>query len=160
MVKYIRDYYKILNVSVDANKDEIKKAYKKAVLKYHPDVNKEECSDSNFILIQEAYAVLSDDKKRQNYDKLRASAKRNYPKKISKSKLSRLNRKKKASSLDTLSKGVELAINLENETGILSKSLNTLMGSNVADPFRKTSGLSGLSSTRHSKRRHRRRGRI
>ncbi|MBE6486151.1 MAG: J domain-containing protein [Methanosphaera stadtmanae] len=159
MVKYIRDYYKILDVSINANEDEIKKAYKKAVLKYHPDVNKEDNSNKKFQLIQEAYVVLSDDIKRQNYDKLISSAKTNLPKKISKSNLTTVNRKKKSNPLDTISKGVELAVNFENETGILSKTLNTIIGSNASHPFRKTGGLSGMNHGRHSKRRHRRRGR-
>lgn len=160
MVKYIRDYYKILDVNIDSNDEEIKKAYKKAVLKYHPDVNKEKDSDKKFNLVQEAYTVLSDENKRRNYDKLRSSAKSNYPKRISKSELSKINKNKKSTSLDTLSKGVELAINLENETGILSKSLNTIMGSNVASPFRNNGGLSRMNSGKHSKRRHRRRERM
>ena len=160
MVKYIRDYYKILNVTIDSNDEEIKKAYKKAVLKYHPDVNKEKDSDKKFNLVQEAYTVLSDENKRRNYDKLRSSAKSNYPKRISKSELSKINKNKKSNSLDTFSKGVELAINIENETGILSKSLNTIIGSNVVSPFRNNCGLSGMNSGRHSKRRHRRRGRM
>jgi len=160
MVKYIRDYYKILNVTIDSNDEEIKKAYKKAVLKYHPDVNKEKDSDKKFNLVQEAYTVLSDENKRRNYDKLRSSAKSNYPKRISKSELSKINKNKKSNSLDTFSKGVELAINIENETGILSKSLNTIIGSNVVSPFRNNGGLSGMNSGRHSKRRHRRRGRM
>lgn len=160
MVKYIRDYYKILDVNIDSNDEEIKKAYKKAVLKYHPDVNKEKDSDKKFNLVQEAYTVLSDENKRRNYDKLRSSAKSNYPKRISKSELSKINKNKKSNSLDTFSKGVELAINIENETGILSKSLNTIIGSNVVSPFRNNGGLSGMNSRRHSKRRHRRRGRM
>ena len=160
MVKYIRDYYKILNVTIDSNDEEIKKAYKKAVLKYHPDVNKEKDSDKKFNLVQEAYTVLSDENKRRNYDKLRSSAKSNYPKRISKSELSKINKNKKSNSLDTFSKGVELAINIENETGILSKSLNTIIGSNVVSPLRNNGGLSGMNSGRHSKRRHRRRGRM
>ena len=160
MVKYIRDYYKILDVPVDANEDEIKKAYKKAVLQYHPDVNKEDSSDRKFKLVWEAYVVLSDNKKRQNYDKLRASAKSNLPKKMPKSALSKYDKKKKSNSLDTISKGVELAVDLEKELGIFSNSLSLITGSNVAKPFRKTSTLSRMHSSGHGKRRHRRRGRM
>ena len=160
MVKYIRDYYKILGVSVKANKDEIKKAYKNAVLKYHPDVNKEDASENKFKLVQEAYEVLSDDKKRQNYDKIFLSAKSRLPKKISKSELSKYNKKKKSNSLNTISKGVELAVDLEENLGIFSTALNTIAGSNVATPFRKNSRFSGMNSGRHKKMRHRRRGRM
>lgn len=160
MVKYIRDYYKILGVSANADKEEIKKAYKNAVLKYHPDVNKEDSSNDKFQLIQEAYEVLSDDKKRRHYDKILASARNNLPKKVPKRGLSKYNKMKKSNSLDNISKGVELAVNLEENLGIFSTALNTIAGSNVVSPFRKTSGLSRMNSARHKKMRHRRRGRL
>jgi molecular chaperone DnaJ len=64
-----RDYYEVLNVSKDASKDEIKKAYRKLALKYHPDRNKAPEAESQFKEISEAYAVLSDDEKRSQYDR-------------------------------------------------------------------------------------------
>jgi len=63
-----RDYYEILGVEKSASKNEIKSAYRKMALKYHPDKNKEEGAESKFKEINEAYQVLSDDKKRQTYD--------------------------------------------------------------------------------------------
>ena len=59
-----RDYYEILGVSKGATKEEVKKAYKKLALKYHPDRNKEDGAEEKFKEISEAYAVLSDDKKK------------------------------------------------------------------------------------------------
>ncbi|NQU48508.1 MAG: molecular chaperone DnaJ [Planctomycetes bacterium] len=63
-----RDYYEILGVSRDAGDSEVKSAYRKLALKFHPDRNKEEGSADRFKESAEAYAVLSDPKKRQMYD--------------------------------------------------------------------------------------------
>ena len=63
------DYYQLLGVSKGATKDEIKKAYKKLAMKYHPDKNKgDKQAEEKFKKINEAYAVLSDDSKRKQYD--------------------------------------------------------------------------------------------
>jgi molecular chaperone DnaJ len=64
-----RDYYEILGVPKDASKSEIKKAYRKLALKYHPDKNPDKNAESRFKEISEAYAVLYDDDKRQMYDR-------------------------------------------------------------------------------------------
>jgi len=63
-----RDYYEVLGVSKDTPKAEIKKAYRKLALKYHPDRNKSADAEEKFKEISEAYAVLSDDEKRSQYD--------------------------------------------------------------------------------------------
>jgi molecular chaperone DnaJ len=65
-----RDYYDILGVPRTSSKDEIKKAYKQLAKKYHPDLNKEAGSEEKFKEINEAAAVLGDDKKREQYDHL------------------------------------------------------------------------------------------
>jgi molecular chaperone DnaJ len=65
-----RDYYDVLGVSKDASKDEIKDAYRKLAMQYHPDRNKSPDAEEKFKEISEAYAVLSDDEKRQQYDLL------------------------------------------------------------------------------------------
>ena len=62
------DYYKILSVEKGASKEEIKKAYKSLAKKFHPDVSKEHGSEERFKKISEAYAVLSDDTKKAQYD--------------------------------------------------------------------------------------------
>ncbi len=63
-----RDYYEILGVSKTANQDEIKSAFRKLAKKYHPDVSKEPDAAEKFKEAQEAYAVLSDESKRKQYD--------------------------------------------------------------------------------------------
>jgi molecular chaperone DnaJ len=64
------DYYEILGVSRNATKVEIKKAYRKLAMKYHPDRNPgDKEAEEKFKLINEAYQVLSDDEKRAVYDK-------------------------------------------------------------------------------------------
>uniref|UniRef100_A0A8C8ANL1 J domain-containing protein n=1 Tax=Otus sunia TaxID=257818 RepID=A0A8C8ANL1_9STRI len=63
-----KDYYKILGIQSGANEDEIKKAYRKMALKYHPDKNKDPNAEEKFKEIAEAYDVLSDPKKRAFYD--------------------------------------------------------------------------------------------
>jgi molecular chaperone DnaJ len=64
-----KDYYQILGVSKTANLDEIKKAYRKLALKYHPDKNKgDKAGEEKFKEVSEAYQVLSDSNKRQQYD--------------------------------------------------------------------------------------------
>lgn len=63
-----RDYYDILGIEKNASKQNIKKAYRKLALKYHPDKNKEPGAEEKFKEISEAYAVLYDDEKRRMYD--------------------------------------------------------------------------------------------
>jgi curved DNA-binding protein CbpA len=63
-----KDYYKILSVSKKATAAEIKKAYRKLSLKYHPDKNSSPDAAGKFAEIAAAYDVLSDKEKRQIYD--------------------------------------------------------------------------------------------
>jgi len=63
-----RDYYEVLGISKDTQINEIKSQYRKLALKFHPDRNKSSEAAEHFKEISEAYAVLSDTKKRQLYD--------------------------------------------------------------------------------------------
>lgn len=63
------DHYRLLGVSRKAGKDEIKKAYHKLALKYHPDKNKAPDAEDKFRSLDEAYKVLLDDRKRDAYDR-------------------------------------------------------------------------------------------
>ena len=63
-----KDYYQILGVSRSATDDELKKAYRKMALKFHPDKNKAPDAEDKFKEAAEAYEVLSDAKKRNIYD--------------------------------------------------------------------------------------------
>jgi molecular chaperone DnaJ len=63
-----KDYYEILGVDKNASKTDIKKAYRKLALKYHPDKNPNKDAEEKFKDISEAYAVLYDDEKKKLYD--------------------------------------------------------------------------------------------
>ena len=64
-----KDYYDVLGVSKSASKDELKKAYRKLAMKYHPDRNPDDSQAADkFKELSEAYEILSDDQKRQTYD--------------------------------------------------------------------------------------------
>jgi DnaJ-class molecular chaperone len=63
-----KDYYQVLGLTKNATADEIKKAYRKLALQYHPDRNKGKESEDKFKEVTKAYEVLSDSQKRQTYD--------------------------------------------------------------------------------------------
>jgi curved DNA-binding protein len=69
-----KDYYKVLGVTKNASLDEIKKAYRKLAVKYHPDRNKgDKNAENKFKELSEAYEVLKDSEKRKKYDSLGSS---------------------------------------------------------------------------------------
>jgi molecular chaperone DnaJ len=62
------DYYKVLGINKGASAEEVKKAYKKLAKQYHPDVSSDPDAEKKFKEVVEAYQVLSDPEKKQNYD--------------------------------------------------------------------------------------------
>jgi len=67
-----KDYYKTMGVEADASAEDIKRAYRKLARKYHPDVSEDPNAEDRFKEIGEAYEVLKDPAKREEYDQLRA----------------------------------------------------------------------------------------
>lgn len=64
-----KNYYEILEISVEATQDEIRKSYRKLAIKYHPDKNQDDpTAEEKFKEVNEAYSTLSDDDKREVYD--------------------------------------------------------------------------------------------
>ena len=72
-----KDYYSTLGVSKAATVDELKKAYRKLAMKFHPDKNTSPGAEEKFKEIGEAYEVLSDEKKRRIYDQVGAEGLKN-----------------------------------------------------------------------------------
>ena len=66
-----RDYYEVLGLERNASADQIKSAYRKLALKYHPDVCDDPASIDLFMKIKEAYDVLRNDRDRKSYDRSR-----------------------------------------------------------------------------------------
>ena len=65
-----RDYYEVLGIKKDASDEEIKKAFRKLAVKYHPDKNKDDKdAEEKFKEINDAYQILGDKEKREKYDK-------------------------------------------------------------------------------------------
>jgi molecular chaperone DnaJ len=135
-----KDYYKILNITQDADKKTIKGAYKKAALKYHPDINKDPGAEEKFKELTEAYAVLSDDTKREKYDNNSVIIE-----KYSQEDLI------KTIDLDKIFKGINYAVSLEKEHGIISG----LMGLTLGNPKNNKSHKSKSRSHRRNRRRRR-----
>ncbi|MEZ4870934.1 MAG: DnaJ domain-containing protein [Bdellovibrionales bacterium] len=76
----MKDYYKILGVDRSANADEIKKAYRKLAVKYHPDKNPgNQNAEEKFKEVTEAYQILSDPEKKRMFDNYGAAGPGGFP---------------------------------------------------------------------------------
>ncbi|MCD4722968.1 MAG: DnaJ domain-containing protein [Desulfobacula sp.] len=64
----LKNYYSLLKIDRSATENEIKKAYRKLAMEFHPDVNTDKDAEDKFKAVSEAYAVLSDSQKRFIYD--------------------------------------------------------------------------------------------
>ena len=73
-----RDYYEVLGVARDVSAADIKKAYRKLALTFHPDRNKEPDAEEKFKEVSEAYSVLSDEQKRAQYDRFGHTASQGF----------------------------------------------------------------------------------
>ena len=90
-----KDYYKLLGIKPTASLQEIKRAYRKLVFQYHPDVNNGSLKkEESFKLLSSAYSILSDRKKRLQYDRTLLSRKRINFFSRKKSRITRLINKK------------------------------------------------------------------
>lgn len=127
---YNKDYYEILGIDRDADKDTIKKAYKKLALKYHPDVNDEPDAEEKFKQLTEAYAVLYDDTKRKQYDLFGYKAVSNFTQEDL----------IKTVNLDNVFKGVKFIAELERDYGLITGLVGMRLGK------RKTSKVIGYAS--------------
>jgi DnaJ-class molecular chaperone len=63
-----KDYYEILGVKKDATEEDIRKAYKKMAIKFHPDKNQSQLAAEAFKKVSHAFSVLSNEEKKRNYD--------------------------------------------------------------------------------------------
>ena len=81
---YNKDLYKVLNLTYEASKEEIKSSYRKLVRIYHPDVSPQSADVNKFKEIKEAYDVLIDDEARQKYDVLHGYFREKLEKEVNK----------------------------------------------------------------------------
>lgn len=127
---YDKDYYKILGVPRNADNATIKKAYRNLAKEYHPDVNSSKDADEKFKELTEAYAVLSDDEKRKQYDLYGFAGVKNYTQEDL----------IKSVNLDNIFKGVKFVAGLERDYGLISGLIGMRLGK------RKTSKIIGYTS--------------
>ncbi len=162
-MNYRKDYYKILGLTEDTDKTEIKKAYKKLARKYHPDINKSKNAEKKFKQINEAYNILSDDTKRRKYDLYRLKLQEIKTGALTKKKTSMRKSKKRRhyrrENKSNISKYVDLAVHLEKDYGLISGLIGLtgkMSGNSGNSPVKSVlSTLLNSSSSGKGKHRHR-----
>ncbi|OOM75199.1 chaperone protein DnaJ [Clostridium puniceum] len=122
----MKDYYKILNLSVNSNNDEIKKAFRSLAKKYHPDRNKDDKEAlTKFQEINEAYEVLSNEDSRKKYDNERSNNQGNSNKetnnKNNKSSNSNKKYQDKGESIENLNKYFESFFGFDANSNSINK---------------------------------------
>lgn len=141
----MKDYYKILEISINATKDDIKKAFRSLAKKYHPDRNPDDKDAlKKFQEVNEAYEVLSNEDSRKEYDKKISSFKQGNNKQTT-SKNNRTNNEKtkyqdKAESMENLNKYFENFFGFDGNTNKvnedkLKKQKNPIDTSNMFESF-------------------------
>ncbi|WP_455645713.1 DnaJ domain-containing protein [Methanosphaera sp.] len=106
-MNYDEDYYALLGVDKNSDKQTIKKAYRRLAKQYHPDVNSDNNSEEKFKQITEAYHVLTDDIKRREYNQYKYGFNVTETLNIT-------------IDTDTIAKGVKFIIDLEKDYGLVS----------------------------------------
>jgi len=121
----VKDYYKILNLSVNANNDEIKKAFRSLAKKYHPDRNKDDKEAlRKFQEVNEAYEILSNEDSRKKYDNERSKNKETNKETNSKNNKSDNSNKKyqdKGESIENLNKYFESFFGFDAKSNNINK---------------------------------------
>ena len=122
----MKDYYKILSIPINANKDEIKKAFRSLAKKYHPDRNKDDKDAlQKFQEVNEAYEVLSNEDSRKKYDNERSNNKENNYNKETNSKNNKSDNNKKyqdkGESIENLNKYFESFFGFDANSNKINK---------------------------------------
>jgi len=144
----VKDYYKILEISINANKDDIKKSFRSLAKKYHPDRNaNDENALRKFQEVNEAYEVLSNEDSRIEYDKKLSNFKQNNNKETNSKNNKTNNEKKKyqdkSESIENLNKYFESFFGFDANTNQvntdkLKKQKNPIDTSDMFENFFKT----------------------
>ena len=131
-----KDYYQLLGIQKTGDKKAIRRAYKNAALKYHPDLSKVPNAEEKFKELTVAYAVLSDDNKRMEYDLQGFEGVKKYC----------CEDLIKTVDLDKVFKGIDIVLSMKKKQAKKSASVGANLGSKNARKKGNTSFLTELAS--------------